>query len=193
MLQALPRSAFFGAGDALLDEVHAIDAVGHVGIQRVGAVVHELRAEALAKALAGAPYLAARAVYGAGSFTEGRLHEYGTTLEQLAEVAVSARYNAQFNPDAYYREPLTIAEVLDEWKPRAREHSTAGREGAQRWPLEGVQVAAEGVGRNGLFIQTKFTPIDGHDHRVPYDPELDLADQVRRPRDRRMGDVLRVH
>jgi acetyl-CoA acetyltransferase len=40
------------------------------------------------------------------------MHEYGTTIEQLAEVAVSARYNAQFNPDAYYRDPITIDDVL---------------------------------------------------------------------------------
>jgi len=44
--------------------------------------------------------------------TRRHMHEHGTTLEQLAEVAVSARYNAQFNPDAYYRDPLTIDEVL---------------------------------------------------------------------------------
>jgi len=37
---------------------------------------------------------------------------YGTTIEQLAEVAVSARYNAQFNPDAYYRDPITVEDVL---------------------------------------------------------------------------------
>ena len=40
------------------------------------------------------------------------MHEYGTTIEQLAEVSVSARYNAQFNPDAYYREPITVDEVV---------------------------------------------------------------------------------
>jgi acetyl-CoA acetyltransferase len=40
------------------------------------------------------------------------MHEYGTTIEQLAEVAVSARHNAQFNPDAYYRDPLTVDDVL---------------------------------------------------------------------------------
>lgn len=44
--------------------------------------------------------------------TRRHMHEHGTTLEQLAEVAVSTRYNAQFNPDAYYRDPLTIDEVL---------------------------------------------------------------------------------
>jgi acetyl-CoA acetyltransferase len=41
------------------------------------------------------------------------MHEYGTTLEQLAEVAVSTRYNAGFNPDAYYRDPITVDEVLE--------------------------------------------------------------------------------
>ena len=33
------------------------------------------------------------------------MHEYGTTIEQLAEVAVSARANAKDNPQAAYREP----------------------------------------------------------------------------------------
>ncbi len=45
--------------------------------------------------------------------TRRHMHEYGTTIEQLAEVAVSMRYNAQFNPVAYYREPLTIDEVVN--------------------------------------------------------------------------------
>ena len=39
------------------------------------------------------------------------MHEYGTTIEQLAEISVSARYNAGFNPDAYYRDPITIDDV----------------------------------------------------------------------------------
>jgi acetyl-CoA acetyltransferase len=39
------------------------------------------------------------------------MHEFGTTIDQLAEIAVSTRYNASLNPDAYYREPITIDEV----------------------------------------------------------------------------------
>src|SRR5208282_4628495 len=31
------------------------------------------------------------------------MYEFGTTIEQLAEIAVSTRYNASFNPLAYYR------------------------------------------------------------------------------------------
>lgn len=44
--------------------------------------------------------------------TRRHMHEYGTTIEQLAEVSVSARYNARFNPDAYYRDPITVDDVL---------------------------------------------------------------------------------
>ncbi|MCW2831233.1 MAG: putative thiolase [Aeromicrobium sp.] len=40
------------------------------------------------------------------------MHEFGTTIEQLAEVAVSARANAALNEEAFYRDPITIDEVL---------------------------------------------------------------------------------
>ena len=40
------------------------------------------------------------------------MHEYGTTIEQLAQVAVSARANAARNPDAFVRDPITIDDVL---------------------------------------------------------------------------------
>jgi acetyl-CoA acetyltransferase len=39
------------------------------------------------------------------------MYEFGTTIEQLAEIAVAARYNAGFNPDAYYRDPITVEDV----------------------------------------------------------------------------------
>jgi diketogulonate reductase-like aldo/keto reductase len=34
------------------------------------------------------------------------------------------------------------------------------------------------VSREQLFLQTKFTPADGQDERIPYDPTADLATQV---------------
>jgi acetyl-CoA acetyltransferase len=40
------------------------------------------------------------------------MHQYGTTREQLAEVAVAAREWARMNPLAWDREPLTIDDVL---------------------------------------------------------------------------------
>ena len=46
-----------------------------------------------------------------GMSTIRHMHEYGTTIEDLAEIAVSSRYNAGFNPDAYYRDPITVDDV----------------------------------------------------------------------------------
>jgi acetyl-CoA acetyltransferase len=40
------------------------------------------------------------------------MHEFGTTPEQLAEVAVTAREWAQLNPKAWSRDPLTVDDVL---------------------------------------------------------------------------------
>jgi acetyl-CoA acetyltransferase len=40
------------------------------------------------------------------------MHEFGTTPEQLAEIAVACRANAALNPDALYRDPITIDDVL---------------------------------------------------------------------------------
>jgi acetyl-CoA acetyltransferase len=40
------------------------------------------------------------------------MHEYGTTIEQLAEVAVAARANAALNPEAQHRDPITVQDVL---------------------------------------------------------------------------------
>src|SRR5207244_10792895 len=40
------------------------------------------------------------------------MHQFGTTREQLAAVAVAAREWALLNPNAWEKKPLTIAEVL---------------------------------------------------------------------------------
>jgi acetyl-CoA acetyltransferase len=48
-----------------------------------------------------------------GLITTRHMHEYGTTLEQWAQVAVSTRAWASLNPKAMYRDPLTIEEVLN--------------------------------------------------------------------------------
>ncbi len=39
------------------------------------------------------------------------MHEFGTTIEQFANIAVDTRYNAGLNPDAMYRDPLTVSDV----------------------------------------------------------------------------------
>jgi acetyl-CoA acetyltransferase len=48
-----------------------------------------------------------------GMITTRHMHEYGTTLEQWAQVAVSTRAWACLNPKARFREPITIADVLN--------------------------------------------------------------------------------
>jgi diketogulonate reductase-like aldo/keto reductase len=40
-------------------------------------------------------------------------------------------------------------------------------------------LAKKGIKRDTLFLQTKFTPVGGQDHRTPYDASADLATQVR--------------
>ncbi len=40
------------------------------------------------------------------------MHEYGTTSEQLAEIAVTMRRHASLNPQAKYRDPITVEDVL---------------------------------------------------------------------------------
>ena len=40
------------------------------------------------------------------------MHEYGTTTEQLAEIAVTMRRHAALNPQAKYRDPITVEDVL---------------------------------------------------------------------------------
>jgi acetyl-CoA acetyltransferase len=41
------------------------------------------------------------------------MHEYGTTKEQLAEIAVATRKWAMLNPKAYMRDEITIQDVLE--------------------------------------------------------------------------------
>lgn len=57
--------------------------------------------------------------YGPMGFNSGyaliarrHMHEYGTTPEQLAKIVVDQRSNALANPDALFRKPITVADVL---------------------------------------------------------------------------------
>jgi len=40
-------------------------------------------------------------------------------------------------------------------------------------------LAQKGISRETLFLQTKFTSVDGQDHRTPYDASADLTTQVK--------------
>lgn len=41
-----------------------------------------------------------------------------------------------------------------------------------------LQLARQGIARDQLFLQTKFTPVNGQDHRLPYDAHAGIATQV---------------
>src|SRR5215210_6622687 len=48
--------------------------------------------------------------------------------------------------------------------------------------LVGQAVAAlaqDGIARESLWLQTKFTSLNGQDERVPYDPHADITTQVK--------------
>lgn len=84
---------------------------------------------------------------------------YGTAWKEeatrrLVTTAVSMGFTAidTANQPRHYREALVGDALLD--------------------------LEKKGIRREALFLQTKFTPTDGHDHRIPYDPDSGLATQV---------------
>jgi acetyl-CoA acetyltransferase len=60
-----------------------------------------------------APYRARFPVSSYALAAARHMYEYGTTREHLAAVAVSARQWAMKNPEAFAREPITVADVLN--------------------------------------------------------------------------------
>jgi acetyl-CoA acetyltransferase len=51
-------------------------------------------------------------VGGYAMVAQRHMHEFGTTSEQLAEIAVGVREFAGLNPNAMYRDPMAVADVL---------------------------------------------------------------------------------
>ena len=58
------------------------------------------------------PYGAASAACWIAMFAQRHFHEYGTTREQMAWIALNARRNAARNPKAVYREPMSLEDYL---------------------------------------------------------------------------------
>ncbi len=85
---------------------------------------------------------------------------YGTAWKEdatadLVSLAVSTGFSGidTANQPRHYNEPL-VGEAL-------------------------LKLANLGINREELFLQSKFTPVDGHDNRIPYDPSADLSTQVK--------------
>ncbi|MEW6471499.1 MAG: thiolase family protein [Actinomycetota bacterium] len=58
------------------------------------------------------PYGALSAANWVAMMARRHFHEFGTTREQLAAVAITQRANAMRNPEAIYRDPLTLEQYL---------------------------------------------------------------------------------
>lgn len=58
------------------------------------------------------PYRAFSAANWIALYAQRHFHEYGTTREQLGQIAINARRNAALNPRAVYREPMTLEDYL---------------------------------------------------------------------------------
>jgi acetyl-CoA acetyltransferase len=59
------------------------------------------------------PYGAPSAAPWIAMMAQRHFHEYGTTSEQLGQIAVNSRKNAALNPKAIYTEPMTIEDYLN--------------------------------------------------------------------------------
>jgi len=59
------------------------------------------------------PFSAASAAVWIAMFAQRHFHEYGTTREQLAWIALSGRRHAALNPKAIYRDPMTLDDYLN--------------------------------------------------------------------------------
>jgi len=58
------------------------------------------------------PFCAPSAATWIAMFAQRHFYEFGTTREQLAQIALNARKNAALNPKGVYRDPLTMDDYL---------------------------------------------------------------------------------
>jgi acetyl-CoA acetyltransferase len=58
------------------------------------------------------PFRAYSAANWIAMYAQRHFHEFGTTREQMAWIALNARRNAQLNPKAIYRDPMTLEDYL---------------------------------------------------------------------------------
>ena len=112
-----------GGSSFLIHVGHAVTAIanglcdvalithGESGRSRVGALPRAVGPDSL-RAQFESPFGIPMPVGAYALACRRHMHEYGTTHEQLAEIAVATRKWASLNPKAMYRDPLTIEDVL---------------------------------------------------------------------------------
>ncbi len=112
-------------GSSFVAHVNHAAAAIHAGLAEVALIVYGSTAASNAFAIGtsgrggGDPASAFQAPYGlttvGGYAMVARLHmeRFGTTSEQLAEIAVAARQHASLNPAAKMQKPITVDDVLE--------------------------------------------------------------------------------
>lgn len=105
-------------GSSFLQHAYAATAALHLGLCNVALICYgsdQRTAKRRANFSDPPPHeVAYQPSYMVGPFalaSARHMQQYGTTREQLSEVAVAARGWARLNPDAFMREPLTIGDV----------------------------------------------------------------------------------
>jgi len=121
-LQIQPRyfdGTHIGGASFMTHVAHACWALNH-GLCSVAVVAYGSTQRSVSRAAASpgeynyyeAPFRPLLPVTAYALAASRHMHEYGTTREQLAQVAVAARQWALMNPVAWEREPLTVDQVL---------------------------------------------------------------------------------
>lgn len=77
-----------------------------------------------------------------------------------------------------WKEDATERCVVDALAAGFRAIDTANQRKHYNEEGVGAGVAASGIAREQLFLQTKFTFVDGQDHRLPFDPHAPIGTQV---------------
>ena len=112
-------------GSSFVAHVNHAAAAIHAGLCEVALILYGSTAASNALAIgtgmgggrdAGASFVSPYGLTTVGSYAlvaQRHMNVYGTTSEQLAEIAVTMRRHAGLNPNAKMRQPITVADVLE--------------------------------------------------------------------------------
>src|SRR5262245_38896277 len=102
----------------------------------------------------------------------------GETISRI----VTGKTTPSFIYGTAWKKEATRGLVVSAAKAGFTAFDTANQPKHYSEPLVGEALAtlvAAGISRDSLFLQTKFTPLNGQHQRVPYSPRAPLATQVR--------------
>ena len=107
-------------GSSFMSHVAHAQAAIQLGLCEVAVIAHGSTQRSVSRAQASpreynpyeTPYRPILPISAYAMVAARHMHQYGTTREHLAEVAVAARQWALMNPKAWEKEPLTIEQVL---------------------------------------------------------------------------------